>query len=51
MIPLDTFNRCEEQGCLLLTLDVWDHIHPSLITLLVFVLSNALWFALSKESF
>lgn len=30
---LDTFNRCEEQGCLLLTLDVWDHIHPSLITL------------------
>ena len=32
---LDTFNRCEEQGCLLLTLDVWNHIHPSLITLLV----------------
>ena len=30
---LDTFNRCEEQGCLLLTLDVWDHIHPFLITL------------------
>lgn len=30
---LDTFNRCEEQGCLLLTLDVWNHIHPSLITL------------------
>lgn len=30
---LDTFNRCEEQGCLLLTLDVWNHIHPSLIIL------------------
>ena len=30
---LDTFNRCEEEGCLLLTLDVWDNIHPSLITL------------------
>ena len=28
---LDTFNRCEEEGCLLLTLDVWDNIHPSLI--------------------
>ena len=30
---LDTFNRCEEEGCLLLTLDAWDNIHPSLITL------------------
>lgn len=30
---LDTFNRCEEEGCLLLTLDAWDIIHPSLITL------------------
>lgn len=30
---LDTFNRCEEEGCLLLTLDAWDLIHPSLITL------------------
>ena len=27
---LDTFNRCEEEGCLLLTLDAWDNIHPSL---------------------
>ena len=32
---LDTFNRCEEEGCLLLTLDVWDNIHSSLITILV----------------
>ena len=24
---LDTFNRCEEEGCLLLTLDAWDNIH------------------------
>ena len=30
---MDTFNRCEEEGCLLLTLDAWDNIHPSLITL------------------
>lgn len=30
---LDTFNRCEEEGCLLLTLDAWDNIHPSLITI------------------
>ena len=30
---LDTFNRCEEQGCLLLTLDAWSTIHPSLMTL------------------
>ena len=27
---LDTFNRCEEEGCLLLTLGAWDNIHPSL---------------------
>lgn len=30
---LDTFNRCEEEGCLLLTLDAWDNIHSSLITI------------------
>ena len=30
---LDTFNRCEEEGCLLLTLDAWDSIHSSLITI------------------
>ena len=49
---LDTFNRCEEQGCLLLTLDVWDHIHPFFNYITCFLaLSNALWFALSKESF
>lgn len=30
---LNTFNRCEEEGSLLLTLDAWKNIHPSLITL------------------
>lgn len=30
---LDTFNLCEEKGWLLLTLDVWAGVHPSLITL------------------
>lgn len=32
---LDTFNACEQNGTLLLTLDAWAEIHPSLITLLV----------------
>lgn len=27
------FNRCEEEGLLLLTLDVWQDIHPSLATI------------------
>lgn len=30
---LDTFNACEQNGILLLTLDAWAEIHPSLITL------------------
>ena len=30
---LDTFNRCEEEGCLLLTLDAWDNIQPSFSTI------------------
>lgn len=30
---LDTFNICEEQGYLLLTLSAWSDVHPSLITL------------------
>lgn len=30
---IDTFNRCEESGMLLLTLDEWKDIHPSLITI------------------
>jgi len=30
---LDTFNACEQNGTLLLTLDAWAEIHPSLITL------------------
>ena len=30
---LDTFNACEQNGALLLTLDAWAGIHPSLITL------------------
>lgn len=27
-----TFNKCEEKNCLMLTLDSWANIHPSLIT-------------------
>lgn len=27
------FNRCEEENCLLLTLDGWKNIHPSLVTI------------------
>lgn len=30
---LDTFNRCEEEGYLLLTLDAWDNLVGSLITI------------------
>ena len=30
---LDTFNACEQNGALLLTLDAWAEMHPSLITL------------------
>ena len=30
---MDTFNSCEQTGSLLLTLDAWASIHPSLITL------------------
>lgn len=30
---MDTFNTCEQTGSLLLTLDAWANIHPSLITL------------------
>ena len=30
---MDTFNACEQTGSLLLTLDAWAHIHPSLVTL------------------
>lgn len=30
---VDTFNTCEQQGKLLLTLDAWADIHPSLCTL------------------
>lgn len=30
---MDTFNACEQTGSLLLTLDAWADIHPSLITL------------------
>ena len=30
---VDTFNTCEQNGTLLLTLDAWAEIHPSLITL------------------
>lgn len=30
---MDTFNTCEQTGSLLLTLDAWANIHPSLVTL------------------
>ena len=30
---LDTFNACEQNGTLLLTLDAWADVHPSLLTL------------------
>ena len=30
---VDTFNSCEQSGTLLLTLDAWADIHPSLVTL------------------
>lgn len=29
---IDVFNRCAEEGSALLSLDFWDHIHPSLVT-------------------
>ena len=32
---MDTFNTCEQTGSLLLTLDAWASIHPSLVTILV----------------
>ncbi|SRR5579884_1383408 len=30
---IETFNRCEESGAILLTLDGWKDVHPSLVTL------------------
>lgn len=30
---MDTFNSCEQSGSLLLTLDAWADIHPSLVTI------------------
>ncbi len=30
---IDVFNRCEESGAVLLTLDGWKDVHPSLVTL------------------
>ena len=30
---VDTFNACEQNGTLLLTLDAWAEVHPSLVTL------------------
>lgn len=27
---LSVFNRCETQGCLLMTIEPWDNIHPLL---------------------
>ena len=47
---LETFNSCEATGSLLLTLDAWVDIHPSLITLPVdwdFKISYGLLFSRS----
>lgn len=33
LYDLDVFNRCEESGVVLLTLDAWADIHPSLVTI------------------
>ena len=30
---ISTFNLCEQQGYLMETLDIWAHLHPSLVTL------------------
>lgn len=30
---MDTFNACEMTGALLLTIDIWADVHPSLVTL------------------
>ena len=30
---IEVFNRCEENGAVLLTLDGWKDVHPSLVTI------------------
>ncbi|EPZ43337.1 hypothetical protein [Alicyclobacillus acidoterrestris] len=30
---MDVFNRCEVNGAVLLTLDGWEDVHPSLVTI------------------
>lgn len=30
---LEVFNRCAEEGCVLLSLDAWSDVHPSLVTI------------------
>ena len=30
---VDVFNECEQTGAVLLTLDAWEEVHPSLITI------------------
>lgn len=30
---LEVFNRCTEEGCVLLSLDAWSEVHPSLVTI------------------
>lgn len=29
----ETFNLCARKGCLMMSLDIWEHVHPSLVTL------------------
>ncbi|MCM1062402.1 MAG: LysR family transcriptional regulator [Eubacterium sp.] len=30
---ISAFNMCEQQGCLMETLDIWSNLHPSLVTI------------------
>ncbi|MCI9144123.1 MAG: LysR family transcriptional regulator [Lachnospiraceae bacterium] len=30
---LEVFNRCAKEGCILLSLDAWSEVHPSLVTI------------------
>ena len=30
---LEVFNRCAEEGCMMLSLDAWKEVHPSLVTI------------------
>lgn len=53
LYDLDVFNRCEEIGAVLLTLEAWADVHPSLVTIPVdldFTLSYGLMYPLSPSA-